>query len=174
MKEASIPIARLRERLIYDPETGLLKWRFNVSPTGRVGQVAGCLSQHGYIKIRIDRTTLLAHRVIWAIHTGRYAAGLIDHVNGVRSDNRWANLREANLSQNQWNRKKHSSTSGFKGVAKLPYGSFQAVASLNGKSHYLGVSNTAEGAALIYDRFAMENFGEFASLNFPEAIHENR
>lgn len=45
-----------------------------------------------------------AHRLIWKIHTGRDPVGLIDHINGVRYDNRIENLRDVPIHVNNLNR----------------------------------------------------------------------
>jgi hypothetical protein len=72
----------------------------------------------GYRTGQVLGKSLKAHRVIWAIAHGQWPAEEIDHVNGVRSDNRLVNLREATSSENGWNTSSYSNnTSGFKGVS---------------------------------------------------------
>ena len=64
---------RLREMLAYNPETGVLTWKYQVSRNIKPGQVAGCINQYGYRKVAINRKTLLVHRVIWAIYYGEFS-----------------------------------------------------------------------------------------------------
>ena len=77
----------------------------------------GGLNTKGYIKISFNGKKYPAHRVAWAIHYGAWPAKQIDHINGVRSDNRITNLRECTCIENARNMKKpNRNTSGFVGV----------------------------------------------------------
>ncbi len=55
----------------------------------------------------IDRRKLLLHRAAWLYVYGSWPAGVIDHINGVKHDNRIANLRDVTRSENQHNRRSH-------------------------------------------------------------------
>jgi len=70
------------------------------------------IDDKGYFRGNISGHKYRAHRVIWAMVTGSWPADQIDHINHVRSDNRWQNLREANNQINQRNRtiQKNNST----------------------------------------------------------------
>ena len=117
----------------------------------------------------------------------------VDHINGDRLDNRKVNLRVCTRSQNSQNKKLRSdSKSGFKGVHhcpehkkkytskktgqtyvrvsknKKPYQAYIGDPSRAGRHRKLGCYATAEEAARVYDKKAIELFGEFAYLNFPE------
>tara|TARA_R110001583_G_C5453918_1_gene391184 strand:+ start:64 stop:663 length:600 start_codon:yes stop_codon:yes gene_type:complete len=119
----------------------------------------------------------------------------IDHINGDRLDNRKENLRVCTRSQNSQNKKLRSnSKSGFKGVRHRPEhkkkytskktGETYVIVSKNKKPYQayirppqsrsikLGCYATAEEAARVYDKKAIELFGEFAYLNFPEEAGE--
>jgi hypothetical protein len=107
---------RLRELLSYDPDTGNF---IGLVTRGKrsTGRIAGGPDPEGYIQIRIDYVTYRAHRLVWLYVYGRWPVGQIDHRNGVTSDNRLSNLREATPAQNSQNRKRCSTnTSGFTGV----------------------------------------------------------
>ena len=95
------PYEALQELLHYDPETGTLTWK---QSRGRVkaGQVAGARAHRDYRQIKVLGQVCLAHRIAWKLQTGKDPApGLvIDHVNGIRSDNRWLNLRIVSQSIN--------------------------------------------------------------------------
>jgi hypothetical protein len=112
----------------------------------------------------ISGERLLAHRVIWAIVYGRWPRDQIDHINGVKDDNRLANLREATAVTNQRNQKRHSDKAPLpKGVsAYANCGTFRARIVVNGKSIFLGTFPTAEEAHAAYVAAARRYFGEFA------------
>lgn len=103
MATANLTAQRLRELLNYDPETGHFKWRVTRVGCG-AGKIAGCVDKGtGYIVIKIDRQLHRAHRLAFLWMVGNWPADTIDHRNLQRSDNRWVNLREATMKQNQEN-----------------------------------------------------------------------
>lgn len=169
MKFSTTPsVDRLREVLHYAPETGILTWL--ISGHGIfLNSEAGFINPDGYMQIRIDRLTRLAHRLAWALHHGEHPQTLIDHKNGIRTDNRIDNLRLCTTSQNQQN--KAPLNGRFKGVTALPSGRFQAQINVSGVQLYLGTHDAAEDAAAAYDTAARTHFGEFARLNFKGASH---
>jgi len=87
--------------LIYEPDTGLLKWRGGRPKTIK-GNIAGYKRDNGYIDVRVNRTLIRAHRLIWLYVYG-YLPISIDHINGIRDDNRLCNLRECTNGENQQN-----------------------------------------------------------------------
>lgn len=106
MAEANLPSPDLLRQLFkYDPETGALTWRerpremfqesfhwkrWNTRYAGRAASSA----IRGYLRVTVGGKSRRAHRVIWALVHGAWPEGEIDHINGVRSDNRLVNLRE--------------------------------------------------------------------------------
>jgi len=97
--------SELHKLLEYDPETGVLCWRVRRSQSVKSGDVAGCVEVQGYRVIVIDGKTYKAHRIIWAMVTGGWPTKQIDHINQLRCDNRWSNLRLATQPQNSMNSK---------------------------------------------------------------------
>jgi hypothetical protein len=106
-----IPAKDWAELLFYNPRTGRLFWRPRAEEKDRrdkrwnsmfAGKEAGtpCL---GYRYLFYNGRKYLAHRVIWAIAYGEYPRFFIDHINGKRSDNRLANLRDVTRGENQKN-----------------------------------------------------------------------
>lgn len=109
--------ARLRELLSYDPETGIFRRLVSTSSTARAGDVAGGLNSEGYVRIRVDGVSYRAHRLAWLYVHGRWPTDQLDHRNGVRADNRIANLREAtNVENGQNYGVRKSNTSGHTGI----------------------------------------------------------
>lgn len=90
----------------------------------------------------------------------------IDHRDGDGLDNRRHNLRSANHSQNQWNRRKRK-TAVFKGVTFNPKNGKHKPWSVYIKRKFLGTFATPEEGARVYDMAARKTYGEFAWLNFP-------
>jgi hypothetical protein len=91
--------ARLKELLDYNPDTGIFTRKVS-RPGFRVGDVAGSLTERGYIKIGIDGKNYSAHRLAWLYVHGKSPDNCIDHINGVRDDNRISNLRDVTSQEN--------------------------------------------------------------------------
>lgn len=126
----AIDIDLLRQLLVYEPETGELRWLerpLSMFPSrnaqavwnGRyAGKLAFTADSRGYRYGNIFNRKFKAHRVAWALHHGAWPDGDIDHINGKRADNRMANLRVVDRLQNNRNlRLRASSASGVSGVA---------------------------------------------------------
>jgi hypothetical protein len=82
----------------------------------------------------------LAHRVIWAMQTGKWPVGDIDHIDGDRLNNRWSNLRLVSHAVNGRNAVlKSSNTSGANGVSYRPdRGKWRARIMVDGREKSLG------------------------------------
>ena len=152
---------RLKELLNYDPDTGVFTWL--VSSRGVKAGVAGCVHPLGYIQININGRSYRAHRLAFLYMTGTFPDDQVDHINGMRADNRWLNLREATHSENLRNCGKYANnTSGYKGVHKYKItGKWVAHCHAHGKQHHLGYHDTAEAAHAAYCKFASEHHAEF-------------
>lgn len=145
---------RLREVLKYCPATGLFSWLIDVSSTGRMGEVAGCKTRAGYIVIRIDGKLHLAHRLAYLYIYGVWPDRLVDHKNGVKSDNRLDNIRGASRSQNGQNTRSawgHNKASGFLGVHwSEQCGAWRAKVNHQGRQYHAGTFDTPEEAHEAY------------------------
>lgn len=117
-----------------------------------------------YVRTTINYRCILMHRFILGDHAQR----IVDHFNGRGTDNRRTNLRAATDSQNQANRRTKQGK--FKGVFLKRPGQYFACIKYNRKPIHLGSFRDPVIAAKAYDAKARELFGEFASLNFPEAM----
>lgn len=58
---------------------------------------------YGYLKGKLAKKMYAAHRVIWLLHCGAWPDDQIDHINGIRDDNRIANLRSVSAAENNRN-----------------------------------------------------------------------
>lgn len=149
-----IPSAeRLRELLDYDPETGLFTWKEKRSSRALLGQVIGAEAKNEYVRVLVDGRRCLAHRLAWLHVHGAHPRRMIDHINGNKSDNRIANLREASARVNCENHHKarKDSKSGVMGVRYTErLGKWMALIKFNGKSRCLGHYPTPEEAHAVY------------------------
>lgn len=125
----------LRKLLRYDPKTGKLFWRErvpNMFEGGKGTPEHSCakwnarfsgteaftsIDSKGYLMGCVNCFKAKSHRVIWAMHYDQWPINQIDHINGVRYDNRIENLRLVTNRQNARNQRKNTrNTSGFVGV----------------------------------------------------------
>lgn len=98
---------------------------------------------------------------------------VVDHINGDGLDNRRENLRICTSVQNTYNSKSNvNSTSDYKGVCIIKENKFMSQIRFEGLNKVLGYFTNEIEAAKAYDRKALELFGEFAYLNFPELKDE--
>lgn len=164
MRRGAIPIARVRELLDYEPETGFFRWKVKRRHGISVGHIAGSENSSGYIQITIDGRLYVAHRIAWVWVHGSEPPDEIDHINGVRDDNRIANLRAATHRQNSQNRsRRRDNESGFKGVhLHRKSGRWRALIYSNGRNIHLGLFATREKAYAAYVAAARQLFGDFA------------
>lgn len=105
------------------------------------------------------------HRIIMGDPNGM----IVDHENGNGLDNQRRNLRICTVQQNAQNAPRHKDgSSRFKGVCwDEKRGKWVVQVCLDYKRKTLGSFDCEIEAAKIYDAFAIDNFGEFARLNFP-------
>ena len=94
---------------------GMLFWNPYTPPTkshadaGRVagrnrnGRRAGTLKREsGYRRVRVGGGKIMyEHRIVWEMHNGAIPEGMqVDHINGIRDDNRIENLQLLTLVEN--------------------------------------------------------------------------
>ena len=146
-----LTLERLKEVLSYDLETGIFRWKTISKFSNRtVGQVAGCPNL-GYVKIKIDRIEYLAHQLAWFWITEDFPDHHIDHINGIRNDNRGSNLRESDYYLNAENKRaaQKNSAVGLLGVRRIK-NRFNARITVDYKIKCLGTYDTAEEAHQVY------------------------
>jgi len=151
MERGALTAERIRELLAYDAGTGSFCWRVTTSNRATAGSIAGSPDGHGYVKIKVDGRLYMAHRLAWLHVYAVWPVGSVDHINGVGTDNRIANLRDVDHSTNMQNQRRanYDSKSGLLGVA--PHGNnFRARIQLAGKQRHLGTFSTAEEAHAAY------------------------
>lgn len=162
MNKALPSIETLRCLLEYDPETGELFWANRERGefatdlsylnwrTVHAGKRAGAVDHNGYRRIGINMCVYSEHRVCWKIATGHDPAGVIDHINGNRADNRLINLRDVTDSENQKNAKRpKNNTSGIVGVTRTRTGSWHAHIRSRGEKYHLGTFKNFDTAVAV-------------------------
>jgi hypothetical protein len=169
-RPAPMPVEKLRALLIYDPATGILRWARDCGGKDgkriKAGTPTGCKGVYGYLLVRLPQGLYPAHRLIWFLVTGEWPPSgmVIDHINGVRHDNRWANLRLATEGQNRINSPaSRRGSTGYRGVTRCR-GKFRAQIKINGKLKTFPQRATAEEAYSDYCEAARVHHGAFARL----------
>lgn len=137
--------------LSYNPNTGDFHWKVDRARKARAGDLAGTHDSKGHRQIGVCGKYYLAHRLAWLAFYGEMPAGEVDHLNGVRDDNRISNLRDVSRSVNCQNeqRARRNNGCGFLGVTEKKY-AFLAQIHANGKKIHLGSFRTAEAAHEAY------------------------
>ena len=142
----------LKEFLHYDPCTGKFTRIFRSSGRIKIGDVSGTVCANGYLNTRVLGCKYKNHRLAWLYMTGDWPNGQVDHINGVRTDNRIDNLRVVSHQENAQNTRKARSdnkSSGLLGVSKNTNG-WRARIMVNKKPIQIGTYNTPEEAHAAY------------------------
>jgi hypothetical protein len=147
-------IHEITQFLKYDPDSGLFTW-YRISKSARhikIGDIAGHINSHGYIQIKFFGRKYQAHRLAYLFMTKNYPEIEVDHINGLRHDNRFCNLRLVSHSENCHNiQMPRHNTSGYVGVSwHKKAQKWAAVIRLNGKSRHLGLFTDPEEAHRTY------------------------
>lgn len=160
-RKAGLTPGRLKELLHYDPETGLFTWLVDRGAYRCKGQHAGTPDATGYLMIRVDYVIYKAHRLAWLYMRGEWPKEYVDHINGIRTDNRWSNLREASPAQNTINSRPRRNKTGLPGVSASSKNRFKAMIRIDGAHVYLGNFSTAEKAHGAFKRAAASHHGPY-------------
>ena len=134
----------------YDYQTGAFTWRVHAG-NRLSNSVAGSIGKRGYSDISVDGKNYRAHRLAWLYMHGNFPIGVIDHINGIKSDNRLINLRDVTNAKNllSWRKVSSNNTSGFLGVSKNHDG-WRAEINVNVQKINLGTYATKEEASIAY------------------------
>jgi hypothetical protein len=161
----NLSVEEVRAALSYDPDTGILYWRSKLLNRRAVtGRPTSRAVNRGYLRVKLNGTYYFAHRIVWFVHTGAWPLDQIDHVNLVRTDNRFVNLREADSTGNMANRAAMVPNQ-LKGVTHVAYNAtnpWQAQIVHKRKHYNLGYYPTEQAAHEAYVKAAKRLFGSYA------------
>ncbi|EBQ0838277.1 HNH endonuclease [Salmonella enterica] len=163
--------AELSKVLEYEPSTGVFRWAKSKG-TALAGDVAGSVNRHGYREITIDRKKLQAHRLAWLFVTGMCPNGVIDHINRVRDDNRFSNLRDISVAENNLNKSVRSDNkSGISGVNwDITREKWRATGQINRKQKHLGYFKNIDDAVAARKAFCRKY--HLTSKEYAEDVQE--
>lgn len=143
----------LKQRVSYDKETG--KFTRLASKRGdAANKETGTLNGKGYVLLWVAGKLHKAHRMAWLYEYGKLPDGDIDHINGIKNDNRIENLRLATRSENNQNRKTANKNNKhcMIGVRKNRIGKYVASITIDRKAIHLGCFDTIEEASFAYQK----------------------
>lgn len=131
------------------------KWAYNKGYVVRANRVSDLEYKDGGL--------VLMHRQIMGFPKDKQ----VYHINHIRSDNQKKNLRICSRTENMRNRlvQSNKTKTKYKGVS---YHKASGKWGLVFQKKWIGYFETDLEGAKEYDKLARENYGEFASLNFPE------
>ena len=128
-------------------EDGLLIYRWGE----RAGTSVGCVDANGYLISAMNNTNYKVHRLVYLLHHGEIPP-IIDHIDGVKHNNRIENLRGADCQLNSLNRRiKYRGLP--RGVYKTPNknDTYRVEGHLNKKRFYLGTFKSIQEASDAYE-----------------------
>lgn len=139
---------------------GILYWNQNRKRV-KVGDAVTSKTEKGYVRVTVDGVMCKAHQIIFLLHNKKWPTQ-VDHINGIRDDNRIENLREVTSKQNNWNRKSIN-PNGTKGVHwHKQIGRWVASITINRKNIHLGSFVDFESASNKARQAREKLHGEFA------------
>ncbi|ECV1080054.1 hypothetical protein EBL29_21240 [Salmonella enterica subsp. enterica serovar Cerro] len=166
MQYKEIPIEEIKEFISYDELTGEMKWIKSGRGITKGSPVAKAKLRNGYMKVNFKMKSYLAHRVAYSFIHGPIPDGMeIDHINGIKDDNRISNLRLATRMQNSMNVAiNHRNTSGVKGVAwDAGRSRWIASVSANGETFNIGRFKSIHAAERAVINARNKTNGEFSN-----------
>jgi len=141
---------RLRELAHYCQQTGKFT-HLQSNRRKKAGMPSGSLRRDGYVYAMFDGHRAMAHQFAWLYMTGEWPTQEIDHIDGNKANNAFANLRQVSRRANTENKRtaKRTSTTGLLGVVRHR-DKFVAKIVHAGKRTHLGVFETPEAAHEAY------------------------
>ena len=134
----------------YNPDTGLFSRNLS-ERRWKAGQIMGTPHIRGYVEMTVCGQRYLAHRLAFLYMEGLMPLDQVDHINGVKTDNRFSNLRKVSCQENQKKNLKISkrNKSGVMGVCwHKDARRWAAEIRISGKKKHLGLFDSIEEAAI--------------------------
>ena len=151
----------IKSILFYDKDTGVFTWKISPNIKVQIGAIAGRMNSGGYRDIVYNYKVYKSHRLAWLYQYGEWPPEQIDHINGVKTDNRIKNLRLATIRENSRNKKCHRQGHLVGARFDARRNRWQAHIVINGKWTHLGMFNTEKEASdAYYKAFAITQGAE--------------
>tara|TARA_R110000737_G_C14409615_1_gene455728 strand:+ start:129 stop:632 length:504 start_codon:yes stop_codon:yes gene_type:complete len=150
-KAIKINYDRFNDLFDYEPETGVIRNKVSRSYAKQGARAGSLHKRSGYRRLSVGGVNYLAHRVAWLLsHRSIPTDMQIDHINGVRDDNRIDNLRLATHQQNGFNRRRSNGDLPL-GVTQCPISKkYRAALMVDQKPIGLGTFHSPELASFAY------------------------
>ena len=151
--------SRVLELFNFDFNAGVITRRITKNYNAKAGDIVGCKAL-GYLQAGIDGKNYQLHRIVWLAYYGRWPIDQIDHINGIRDDNRISNFREVDDSENRKNQRiSKANTSGSIGVGwHSQRNKWRAYIKLNGKNEHFGLFEFKK-SAIAARKLAEQKYG---------------
>lgn len=148
-------LAEMKSCVDYLPSGEFVVTRRRHNNAKPVGELLGSATNNGYSEIRFLGRNFFVHNLVWLWHHGAWPIGELDHINGVRTDNRIENLRDVNRGVNLRNAKmKSTNTSGFTGVYFVKaLNKWKGCVTVNYRVVYRCYGQTAEEASALREKW---------------------
>jgi len=155
---------------LFEYKDGCLYWRVQKAPHVKIGAKVGSPA-HGYESVYVDGRNWRIHRLVFLMHFG-YLPSTIDHINGIKDDNRIENLREATPSENGYNKiLLTKSKSGIKNVQWISHmNKWQVRLKINKQNKVMGYFEDLELADLVATEARDKFHGKFANHGYKEQL----
>ena len=136
----SLTQERLKDLFSYNPDDGKFTRLKYSAWNAKKGDIPSYKNNRGYLLVNIDYKMRSHHRLAFLYMTGEIPEGQIDHINHIRDDNRWCNLRVVSRLENKRNKSMDSrNTSGVNGIrCDKRCNTWSARIKMDGKENHLG------------------------------------
>lgn len=156
----------LRALFSYDIDTGYLSWK-----DPKKGRIDHKGSQ-GYSRACLFGSYYSIQKLVWLYHYGYYPEKILDHKNGIKTDNRIENLREVSAAENCRNRPRYkNNSSGVRGVS-WNKGSNTWIASIQYNKKFYSLGSSKDFTEAVYLRYTAEKCFDWDSFKYQSTAYQ--
>ncbi len=155
-------IEQLKELFDIDIQNGKFFWKKpSKYHSNLIGKEAGFASKDYWI-IKINKKAYKRGRLIFLYANGKFPEPCIDHINGIKTDDRLINLREATITQNNWNHKFRKKSNNLPMGIRFQSNKFIARISHNKNQIHIGSFEKLNDAVNAYKQKRIELYGQYS------------
>jgi len=156
-------IEELKELFDIDIENGKFFWKLpSKYHPDLLGKEAG-FATSDYWVIKINGKAYKRGRLVFLCANGKFPYPCIDHINGIKTDDRLNNLREATITQNNWNHRTRKKSNDLPMGIRKNGNKFVARIAHNKNQITIGSFETLEEAHSAYKQKRIELYGQYSS-----------